>query len=177
MEVHPGLRALALLFLLLSISASVKLHAQSSDDGLPAFSQGWTDQEKTAFRYCVSNISDSSRENTMQLSADSYACLIHEEQQHWMNLHPQAHGKKENHAKEHKCFAKHPLNSTLHLTCACVQHTGCLCQNLRHISIALRGFVSSEATKPRSIGDKSPLHSLTQFVCIARFHFLAPNYS
>jgi hypothetical protein len=109
MEVHRGLRALALLFLLLSISASVKLHAQSSDDGLPAFSQGWTDQEKTAFQNCVSNISDSSRENTMQLSADSYACLIHEEQQHWMNLHPQAHGKKENHAKEHKCFAKHPL--------------------------------------------------------------------
>jgi hypothetical protein len=71
--------------------------------------EGWTDSERTQFRDCVSHISDRNRENTLQLSTDSYACLILEEQQHWMNLHPEAHGKKENDAKSRKCFAKHPL--------------------------------------------------------------------
>ena len=108
MDVLWALRPLAIL-LLLSIPATVKVCAQSSDEGMPAFSRGWSDLEKAHFRYCVSHISDPSRENTLQLSADSYACVIHEEQEHWMHLHPQARGKKENHVKEHKCFAKHPL--------------------------------------------------------------------
>jgi hypothetical protein len=99
------LRPLAILFLLLSIPATVK----SSDDDLPAFSQGWTDPEKADFRYCVSHISDSTRENTMQLSTDSYVCVMHEEQQHWMHLHPKAIGRKENSVKRRKCFDEHRL--------------------------------------------------------------------
>jgi len=77
--------------------------------GLPAFSQGWTDPEKSRFRECVSRISDPTRENRLQLSSDSYVCVILEEEQHWMNLHPQASGKKENLTKRQKCFDKHPL--------------------------------------------------------------------
>jgi hypothetical protein len=102
------LRPLAIL-LLLSIPATVELHAQGSDDGLPAFSRGWTDPEKADFRYCVSHISDPGRENTMQLSADSYACVFHEEQEHWVHLHPRAALRKENTAKRNRCFKEHPL--------------------------------------------------------------------
>jgi hypothetical protein len=107
--VPKGVKRLALLLMMLNIYFGPSMHAQSNNEGLPPFTKGWTDSEKTQFRDCVSHISDRSRENTLQLSADSYACLILEEQQHWMNLHPEARGKKENDAKSRKCFAKHPL--------------------------------------------------------------------
>jgi hypothetical protein len=84
---------------------------QNADGELPAFSKGWTEPEKTRFIECVSRLSDRSRENTLQLTADSYACMIFEEQQHWMNLHPQALGKKENGGKLRKCFDKHTLQT------------------------------------------------------------------
>jgi len=99
----------AILLMMLGVRAAVPMHAQSSDDGLPPFTKSWADSEKMRFRECVSHISDPSRENTQQLSADSYACLILEEEHHWMNLHPRAQGKKENLAKKQKCFEKHPL--------------------------------------------------------------------
>jgi hypothetical protein len=80
-----------------------------STDGLPAFSKGWTNPEKAQFQDCVSRISDRSRENTLQLSTDSYACMIFEEQQHWIDLHPEALGRREDNVKSRKCFDKHPL--------------------------------------------------------------------
>jgi len=33
-------------------------------------------------------------ENTMQLSADSFVCVMREEQEHWMHLHLKAVGRK-----------------------------------------------------------------------------------
>jgi len=45
----------------------------------------------------------------MQLSADSFACAMHEEQEHWMHLHLKAVGRKENSAKLKRRFDGHPL--------------------------------------------------------------------
>jgi hypothetical protein len=104
MEVRPVLRPFAIPFVFPSIPPTVRLLSQSAQDGLPAFSPGWTEPEKGDFRYCVSRISDISRENTMQLSADSFACGMHEDQEHWMHLHPKAFGRKENSAKLKKCL-------------------------------------------------------------------------
>jgi hypothetical protein len=103
------LRFIAILLVMFSGRPAVTIHAQSTEDGLPAFSKGWTDPEKSRFRECASHISDPTRENRLQLSSDSYVCVILEEEQHWMNLHPQARGKKENLTKRQKCFDKHPL--------------------------------------------------------------------
>jgi len=103
------LRVAAILLMIFNLHSPFTMHAQNNDDQLPRFSSGWTDAEKAHFRECVSHISDPKRENSLQLSSDSSACLIFEEQEHWMNLHPQAQGRKENTAKEHKCFDKHPL--------------------------------------------------------------------
>ncbi len=108
-KVPKGMKRVALLLMVLNIHSGPSMQAQSNDEGLPPFTKGWTDSEKTQFMDCVSHISDRNRENTLQLSTDSYACLILEEQQHWMNLHPEARGKKESDAKSRKCFAKHPL--------------------------------------------------------------------
>lgn len=90
MEVRPVLRPFAILFVFLSIPAAVSLLSQSAEDELPAFSQGWSEPEKADFRYCGSQLSDISQENTMQLSADSFACVMHGEQEHWMHLPPKA---------------------------------------------------------------------------------------
>lgn len=103
------MRPFAIQFVFLSIPSTVRLLSQNAENGLPAFSQGWTEPEKADFRYCVSHISDISRENTMQSSADSFACVMHEDQEHWMHLHPKAVGRKENRAKLKKCFDEHPL--------------------------------------------------------------------
>jgi hypothetical protein len=45
----------------------------------------------------------------MQLSTDSYVCVIHEEELHWLHLHPKAAKRKENSARLNKCFKEHPL--------------------------------------------------------------------
>jgi hypothetical protein len=100
---------LVILVIFLGTASNLAMYAQDNDESLPPFSKGWTDSEKAQFRYCVSQISDPSRENTTQLSADKYACMILEEEQHWMSLHPEAHGKKEDSSARRKCFAKHPL--------------------------------------------------------------------
>lgn len=102
----------AALVVAFALRPNVVVHAQGSDDGLPPLTKGWTDSEKTQFKECVSHISDPTRENDLQLRADNAACLIFGERQHWMNLHPQARGKKENLAKEHRCGAKHPVQMT-----------------------------------------------------------------
>lgn len=103
------LRTAAILLMIINLDSVVTVHAQNNDDPLPPFSRGWTDAETAHFRECVSHISDPNHENSMQLGSDRYACLIFQEQEHWMNSHPQAHGRKENIAKEHRCFDKHPL--------------------------------------------------------------------
>jgi hypothetical protein len=108
-ELLERLKFVAIVLMMFNIHPDVLMHAQSGDNGLPPFTKGWTDSEKMRFKECVSHISDPSRESTLQLSTDSYACLILEEEQHWMNLHPQARGKKENLAKKRNCFDKHPL--------------------------------------------------------------------
>ena len=80
-----------------------------SKAGLPSLTIVWTEQEKTEFKNCVARISDSSRENALQLSADVNACAFFEEEQHWLNLHPKAIGRKKNEAKNGKCLDRHPL--------------------------------------------------------------------
>ena len=102
-------RFVAVLLMMLNFRAEVAIHAQNAEDVLPAFSKGWTDSEKAQFKECVVHISDRSRENTLQLKTDIGACFYFEEREHWLNLHPQARGKKENPIKEHKCSVKHPL--------------------------------------------------------------------
>src|SRR6266403_392810 len=78
-KVPKGMKRVALLRMVLNIHSGPSMQAQSNDEGLPPFTKGWTDSEKTQFMDCVSHISDRNRENTLQLSTDSYACLIPEE--------------------------------------------------------------------------------------------------
>ena len=108
-ETLPLVRRLPILLVLLSVPPQPNLRAQDTDGGLPVLSKVWTDSEKMQFRDCVSRISDLTRENTMQLTADVVACTFFEERQHWLNLHPKAARRKENSDKSRKCFDKHPL--------------------------------------------------------------------
>jgi hypothetical protein len=84
-ELLERLKFVVIVLMMFNIHPDVLMHAQSGD-GLPPFTKVWTDTEKMRFKECVSHISDPSRESTLQLSTDSYACLILEEEQHWMNL-------------------------------------------------------------------------------------------
>lgn len=99
-----------LLFLsAMTIGLVVVAQSKAEDTTLPRLSDGWSDSEKAQFGTCVSRISDRQKENSTQLSADRAACLFFEEREHWMNLHPEARGKKEDHRKFEKCSRKSPM--------------------------------------------------------------------
>lgn len=102
------MRQVTISLLSLLMLSSTSSRSQRTDD-LPLMSKVWTDLEKVEFRNCVSRISDPSRENAVQLTADRNACAFFEERQHWMNLHPKSAGRSEDGVKLRKCFAKHPL--------------------------------------------------------------------
>ncbi len=102
------MQRLTIPLLSLLMLSSISAWAQHTDN-LPVMSKVWTDLEKAEFRNCVSRISDPSRENAIQLTADGNACAFFEERRHWMNLHPKSAGRAEDGVKLRHCFSKHPL--------------------------------------------------------------------
>ena len=106
MEVRPVLRPFAILFVFLSIPSTVRLLSQNAENGLPAFSQGWTEPEKADFRYCVSHISDISRENTMQLSA---VCVRDARRPGTLDASPSEGFWKERKQRQTRKVFEHPL--------------------------------------------------------------------
>jgi hypothetical protein len=75
--------------------------------GLPAAANVWTDAEKDQFRDCLSRISAADKENALQLRTDTSVCVVREEQEYWMRLHPKAALRKQDTVKLQKCFQEY----------------------------------------------------------------------
>jgi hypothetical protein len=69
----------------------------------PALADQWTDAEKAHYSECINLVAKNGTEGTPFL-AGAGTCAIYQEKEHWMKLHPELAGKKEDSTKLYKCF-------------------------------------------------------------------------